>query len=147
MVRKLLIIDDDNDDREFFCEAIEAIDEQIVCYAEINGRKALENLDSEKIENPDVIFLDVNMPLMDGWECLRRLKSKESYKSIPVIMYSTTSNTEDLEKAHLMGAISFLVKPSDIKSLKKSLEVAIDHLNTGSLQTLQNGSLFLIPSH
>jgi len=110
MIRTFLLIDDDQDDKELFCEAIFAIDEQIVCYAETNGRKALEKLNSKKIENPDVIFLDVNMPIMDGWQCLSMLKSSDALKNIPVIMYSTSSQFEDIEKAQQMGAASFFTK-------------------------------------
>jgi CheY-like chemotaxis protein len=146
MATRLLLIDDDRDDRELFCEAVEAIGEEIVCYSEPNGRRAIEKLDSKKIESPDVIFLDVNMPLMDGWECLRILKSNEAFKHIPIIMFSTSSQTEEVEKAQQLGAISFIKKPTDFKSFKKSLEIIINHLMAGSLQPPQVSSPLLIIS-
>src|SRR4051812_7578026 len=118
MIKKFLLIDDDQDDKELFCEAIAAIDEQIVCYAETSGLKALDKLNNKKIDKPDVIFLDVNMPIMDGWQCLSMLKSSEAHNGIPVIMYSTSSQAEDIQKAQQMGAASFFTKPTDFKRLK-----------------------------
>lgn len=140
MSKKLLLIDDDTDDTEMFREAIEAIDEKIICYSETNGRKALEKLESKKIENPDVIFLDINMPIMGGWECLSILQSSEAYKNIPVIMYSTSSVYEDKEKAQQMGAVSFITKPIYFKSLKEILEAVVNLLKAGALQVRQPGS-------
>jgi CheY-like chemotaxis protein len=146
MTKNFLLIDDDQDDRELFCEAIEAIDKQIICYGETSGLKALEKLNSNKIQNLDVIFLDVNMPVMDGWQCLSILKSTEVCKSIPVIMYSTSYQPEDIEKAQHMGAVCFFTKPTDFQSLKKSLGIVVNHVKTGSLQALQAGSPLLTNS-
>jgi CheY-like chemotaxis protein len=131
MVRKFLLIDDDRDDRELFCEAIEALDEDIVCFAETNGRKVLEKLDSKIIEIPDVIFIDVNMPVLSGWQFLGIVKSKPEYKNIPAIMYSTSTEVEDISKARELGALCYLKKPPDFTSLKESLEVIINHVKGG----------------
>jgi CheY-like chemotaxis protein len=134
MVKKFLIIDDDQDDKELFCEAIKAIDEEIDCYSETIGRKALEKLNSKKLEKPDVIFMDVNMPLLNGWECLSLLKANQEYKEIPVVVYSTSAETEDVNKARKLGALCYFKKPSDFKGLKESLQVIINHVNGGVLE-------------
>lgn len=146
MASKFLLIDDDADDRELFCEAINAIDEQITCYSETNGRRALEKLDNREIEPPDVIFLDVNMPVMNGWQCLSALKSNETYKNIPVIIYSTSSHAHEVEKAHDHGALYFMTKPSDFKTLTKNLEMIANLIKANSLHLVQPGSLFPISS-
>lgn len=136
MVKKILLIDDDADDRELFCDALSEIDPQIICYTATGGYKALEKLDHQEIIIPDIIFIDINMPGMNGWQCISVLKEQESYKHIPMIMYSTTSHTEDIEKAQSMGALCFFTKPSNFKELKKSMELVVSHLNSGSLSSL-----------
>ncbi len=68
----ILLADDDMDDTEMFCEALADIDESIICHCAVNGSDALRILDGLK-ELPSVIFLDLNMPLMNGWDCLTHL--------------------------------------------------------------------------
>ena len=90
MPKILMLIDDDADDRELFCEAAVELDAQIVCYTAANCKQALATLDSLKSGLPEVIFLDVSMPITNGWACLRLLKEHNVYSKIPVIMYSTS---------------------------------------------------------
>jgi CheY-like chemotaxis protein len=66
---------------------------------------------------PDIIFLDVNMLQVTGWECLTRIKNSEQYRDIPVIMYSTSASNLDKQKAKKLGASGFLTKPSDFRML------------------------------
>lgn len=134
MGTKLLLIDDDIDDRELFCEAIQALGGVLICYAEPNCRRAFENLDKKNMEHPEVIFLDINMPIMNGWECLRALKSHQAYKHIPVVMYSTSAEVEDVNKARKLGALCFLKKPTSFNGLKESLEVIVNHVKGAVLQ-------------
>jgi CheY-like chemotaxis protein len=133
MVLKFLLIDDDADDRDLFCEALYSIDQQIICYTAAGCRKALAKLDAQEIELPDIIFLDINMPGMDGWHCLSLLKNHEIYRQIPVIIYSTTSHMEDIERTQASGALCFFTKPSSFTNLKQVLELIIKPLKTGSL--------------
>jgi CheY-like chemotaxis protein len=116
----IFLADDDADDRGFFCEAVEEIDKSVVCFAVKNGA-LIFNLLSDKTGQPDIIFLDINMPVMDGWECLRKLKSDDRYAAIPVAMYSTTSHVMHVEKALALGALCFLTKPDDFKQIKEIL--------------------------
>lgn len=134
MALQILLIDDDCDDREIFCEALEILSELDVCHAVSNGERAFELL--SKIDLPQLIFLDINMPVMNGWECLKRLKRDDTYREIPVIMYSTSSYHEDIEKARKLGALCFFSKPHDFKELKNSLHAVILHLQNGNLELL-----------
>ena len=93
-------------------------------------------MSSKEIEIPDIIFLDINMPIINGWQCLSVLKEQEIYKSIPVIMYSTSSHSEHVEKARQLGALCFFTKPPNFQNLKKSLEIVVTHLHSNSLSTL-----------
>ena len=90
MHKRILLADDDADDRALFCEAISEIDSSLLCHAVSNGDQALKWLAQER-NRPDVIFLDVNMPVVTGWECIHQIKQKTELRHIPVIMYSTTS--------------------------------------------------------
>lgn len=139
-MKKFLIVDDDTDDREMFCEALQQVVPDCICHNAPNGRRAILALDEGEIERPDLIFLDINMPLMNGWQCLSKLKESAAYKAIPVIMYSTSSYPEDVEKADRLGALCFFIKPSNFRELKSSLAVVADHVNTGSLATLAHNA-------
>lgn len=136
MTRVFLIVDDDIDDRTLFCEAITEINPQFECYSESNGRLLLSKLETNEFVRPDIIFLDINMPVMNGWEVLEKLKLDEKYKDIPVIIYSTSGLEKDFNKAQRYGALSFLIKPYGYLLLKKSLKIIIEHLEQDSLSEI-----------
>ncbi len=133
MANEFLLVDDDSDDSELFCEALNEVDTSVHCHFALDGNEALIML--EEI-NPAVIFLDINMPGMNGWDCLTKLKSKEEYKHIPIIMYSTSSHQTEVDKAFNMGALSFFSKPSDYKELKAMLKEVVEKINNGTLESL-----------
>jgi CheY-like chemotaxis protein len=83
---------------------------------------------------PDVIFLDLNMPVMNGWQCLAKLKNSEAYKEIPVVMYTTSSNPRDYEIAIDLNAHGLITKPSKPKVLSKILNTVICSLGTIELR-------------
>ena len=144
---RFLIVDDDTDDRELFCEALTEVMPNSICYNAPNGRRAITALENREIDLPDLIFLDINMPVMNGWQCLSQLKENEAYKNIPVIIYSTSSYPEDIEKALHYGALCFFSKPSSFKDLKQSLMLVAYHIRNESLASLVHSSpLFLTGS-
>lgn len=120
-LKTLMIVDDDSDDREFFCEALNDIDSSAECLVAINGEDALKILRNGIKQLPDFIFLDLNMPRMDGRTCLAELKKDAKLKNIPVIIFSTSSYPQDIEETHERGAAYFLTKPSDFKKLKSEI--------------------------
>src|SRR5882762_9611818 len=103
LIIRFLLIDDDTDDRELFSEALATVDPVIVCDQATDGAEALDRLRRSELCEPDIIFLDINMPVMNGWQFLTKLKSEEKYKHIPVIVYSTSSNQKDKRIADEMG--------------------------------------------
>jgi CheY-like chemotaxis protein len=137
-VKRFLIIDDDEDDNELFTEALAAVESGIICYSAEDGQEAIDKLDAKVIGQPDIIFMDINMPVMNGWQCLTKLKSVSDYNGIPVIIYSTSSDKRDKELAKDMGAICFFTKFSDFKKLIKVLEIVIHKMNTNSIDAICN---------
>lgn len=115
----ILAVDDDSEDFEFFRDAIQEIDSTIVILRATNGHEALHMLENH-ILMPNYIFLDINMPMMDGKTCLQEIRKNDRLKGIPVIMYSTTSNQTEIKQYKMLGA-NFLVKPDRFAYLVKSL--------------------------
>jgi len=119
-----MIIDDDQDDRFFFKEALAEILSSAVCLEAKDGVEALEQL--RKAEPlPDFIFLDVNMPRMDGHECLKELKKDAKLKDIMVIMYSTSFSDQSINEFLRLGASSCLNKTSNLSKLPGQILAAI----------------------
>lgn len=123
MTKCFLLADDDADDRELFSDALFKIHSSIICHCVSDGKEVLEKLDTKEFTKPDIIFLDINMPVMNGWQCLKKLKETEAYKHIPVIMFSTSSHQRDANIALDLGALCFFTKPGDFNQLKNILEV------------------------
>ena len=76
---------------------------------------------------PDLIFLDINMPIMSGWQCLTEFKKAGHLKHIPVIMFTTSSQPKEKELAKELGAQDFIIKPSEYKALKQLIFDAINN--------------------
>jgi CheY-like chemotaxis protein len=132
-----LLIDDDADDRELFCEALQQIDPGLVCNTAASGRAALDLLAKGQMEVPHIIFLDLNMPKLNGWKCLTLFREQERYKSIPVILYSTASPGEEgLHHLDKSGFLFFYSKPPDFQCLKKDLTLVVKHLVSDTLTLL-----------
>ena len=117
----VLIVDDDHEDCELFNEAIHEIDPAIKCWTARDGRQALNFLTTELIVLPDYIFLDINMPLMNGKDTLIEIKKNTRLRDIPVVMYSTTSDTKEIQGYYKLGAYDFLIKPNNFNRLVEAL--------------------------
>lgn len=116
------LVDDDQDDRDLFGMALQDIDESIGYIYAVNCVEALKMLKADGAIIPDFIFLDLNMPFMNGKECLEEIKKIARLKDIPVIIYTTSSFEKDLEDTKRMGATHFLTKTSDFDDLIKILK-------------------------
>src|SRR5438874_13541995 len=99
----LLIIDDDPDDAGLLCAAVYKVNKEYHCNIASNGNEALQLL-KDAIVTPDLIFMDLNLPLMNGKECLTELKKRPELKNIPVIVYSTSKLQTDIDEAYKLGA-------------------------------------------
>jgi CheY-like chemotaxis protein len=115
------IADDDPDDRELFIEALRTIDPDCDCITATDGEDALYKLSNGLEQLPDFIFLDLNMPKVNGRECLAIIKKTGKFDQIPVIIYSTSAEEKDIEQTTKSGAAYFLQKPNRFEDLSKAL--------------------------
>jgi CheY-like chemotaxis protein len=127
----ILYADDDVDDCELVVEALEKIDPGINCVMANDGLQALQMLNEEQ-NLPDYIFLDVNMPVMNGKNCLIELKKDDRLKEIPVVIYSTTQDREEIQELYAIGACEFLKKPNSFNDLCLSLKEVIGKLQAAA---------------
>lgn len=106
----ILYADDDPEDLELFADAMTEIDPEIEVFLAPDGPSALERLDALPFV-PDLIFFDVNMPILSGMECVAALRKSERFKDATLILYSTTSSELESYKGLKAGASRFLQKP------------------------------------
>lgn len=112
----VLIIDDDQDDIDIFCEAMNEVDERVTCIGASTGQEGINLLLNGT--KPEFVFLDLNMPLMNGKQCLRTIKSNHFIKDIPIFVYTTSGSSEDVAETSRLGATHFFTKPSRFLELK-----------------------------
>ena len=132
----ILLIDDDDDDQFIFLTALDNVAPDGRCDIAHNALEAFQYLHA-RAAVPDMIFLDLNMPLMNGFEFLfffviflygeflLILKGDPRFSPVPVIIFSTSDNPEDQSRAKELGAIQFITKTADIELLKKDLRYII----------------------
>ena len=125
------LIDDDFDDQEIFSLALEKVDPTLTCITANSGLEALQKLADERLSIPDYIFLDLNMPRMNGKECLTEIRKYDRLKNIPVVIYSTSSMKNEIAETVKLGATDFIVKPYSMTDL-------IDELNRFFQKRLKN---------
>lgn len=116
----IILIDDDDDDTELFEEAVREIDQSISFRAYKDGISAIEAI-MEDGETPNVIFLDLNMPIYSGSEVLKKLRATSQGKDIPVVIYSTSINAKDVDELTPFEVSHFVTKPDSFEGLKHRL--------------------------
>ena len=122
----ILYAEDDIDDFGFFCEVAKGFSESITVINTRNGIETIEYLDNS-IVLPELIFLDINMPAMDGKACLKNIKRDPKFRDIPVIIYSTSQNPRDRDQCIQMGAVAFLAKPNNVSEANSILSRFLDN--------------------
>ena len=120
-IRECLIIDDDQDDQEIFVMCVANVSDCINCTTANNGVNAIAMLNSHTDYTPDYIFVDVNMPKMNGIDCLRNLKKIARLQGTTIFMYSTTAEGNAFAESKKLGATDFIIKPTRTGELKEKL--------------------------
>ncbi|MDT7828845.1 response regulator [Pricia sp. S334] len=132
---RIFLVDDDEDDRDLFKDAINEIPLKTRINTFTSGIELISLLEHENHNWPQLIFLDLNMPIMGGEECLQRLRSIPKLDSMPIIVYSTIVVDSLADRLSEIGANMYLQKPSSFPQLKSLLEQCI----TSVLQTKGEG--------
>lgn len=109
---KIILAEDDAEDQELFLDALDEAQVPSEVTTVENGQQLLDNLRDESQPNPDVIFIDVSMPVKDGIKALEEIKKDEELRDIPAVMLSTWDHPADIEDAFEKGADLYVQKPS-----------------------------------
>lgn len=113
----ILIAEDDVDDRMLLQTAFDEANILVRIEFVGNGSELMEFLDGKNY--PRIILLDLNMPKKDGRETLREIKQHPVYKMIPVVVFTTTKNENEIARCYELGANTYVVKPDSFESLRK----------------------------
>ena len=127
--RSIVLADDDSDDCLLFEDALKELAHNIKLTTTNDGMELMDYLDETVPPPPDVIFLDLNMPRKSGYECLEEIKSTPRFKDIPVIIFSTSSQQEVIDRVYDEGASLYVRKPGSFPKLKQAIEkiLAMDY--------------------
>jgi len=124
----ILLADDDTDDCIFFKEAVEELRLPTQLSSLHDGEQLMQHLNNETNKLPDVLFLDLNMPRKNGFECLSEIKLDQRLKELPVIIFSTSFEQEVVNLLYKNGAQYFIRKPSEFSQFKKIIHQTISTL-------------------
>jgi len=123
---KIIFTDDDQDDCNLFAEAMKetGINHQLITFND--GLQLLNYLNKDDAEMPHILFLDLNMPFMNGFESLKEIRANEKFRDIPIAIYSTSASEKDQEDTFVSGANVYIKKPNDFSVLKRVLKEVIE---------------------
>lgn len=121
----IILADDDEDDRMFFSDAFEELKINTKVQTCNDGVELMNYLNNDESVLPHVLFLDLNMPMKNGIECLEEIKANKRFDDIIIAIYSTSSSEEHIEETFIKGANIYIKKPSDFNELKKVLSYVV----------------------
>ena len=128
----IFLADDDNDDRMLFTEVLVELPFDLTVQTFDNGVDLMSSLLDRNLSLPDVIFLDLNMPLMNGEECLEDIRREPKLVKIPIIIYSGFLDRDQVILLKEKGADHYLQKPSNFKDLIDLLHRAVELVKSGN---------------
>lgn len=122
----ILFADDDRDDCFLFEDALKEISLFTHLTTVHDGEQLMQLLNEKKEHLPDILFLDLNMPRKNGFECLLEIKRTEKLKRLPVLIFSTSFESKAVNLLYKNGAQHFILKPGDFMQLKKIIQQALN---------------------
>lgn len=121
-VMNIVLADDDADDRFLFDEAISELDIKTKLSLFNDGKALMDYLLLPNTVLPEIVFLDLNMPIKNGMQCLKEIRANNNLKELCVVIYSTSSSEEDIENTFINGANVYINKPNSFTALKKAID-------------------------
>ena len=121
----ILYADDDTDDCIFFKKALGELLLSTNLTTVNDGEQLMQLLTNETNELPDVLFLDLNMPRKNGFECLSEIKQNKKLKDLPLVMLSTSNSKDTISMVFKIGAHVYIHKPGDFAQLKQVIHHAL----------------------
>jgi CheY-like chemotaxis protein len=125
---QLLLADDDKDDCDLFKEALDELPVTADLATVHDGEQLMQLLVDKKNQLPQVLFLDLNMPRKNGFECLAEIKKDQSLKDLPVIIFSTSYDSDIVNLLYTNGAHFYISKPNEFDKLKNVIQTALSSL-------------------
>ena len=121
----VLLVDDDGDDFLFFKKALDNQVFNTNLNRVANGNKLTDLLNDENMPIPDIVFLDVNMPGKNGYDCVIEMKESKRLDKIPIVMYSTCYQEFVADVLYNMGANFYIKKPVEFQDIKNVIQKAL----------------------
>lgn len=139
----ILLADDDTDDCFFFKEAVTTLIPHANFTAVHDGEQLMQRLADETNKLPDVLFLDLNMPRKNGFECLTEIKQHQKLKHLQVVIFSTSHSYDDINITFKTGSDVYVRKPSNydqlLQLIQHALPIAADNITAkGKLKYILN---------
>jgi CheY-like chemotaxis protein len=117
--KQVMLAEDDEDDFYFFSMAINEVPYTVVLKRADDGELLLELLNQEV---PDVLFMDMYLPKKNGRECLKEIRSNKKYDTLPIIIYTSMKELEQIEFCYREGSNLYVLKPTSFNELKEIIE-------------------------
>ncbi|MFM9950385.1 MAG: response regulator [Saprospiraceae bacterium] len=140
---QILLADDDEGDRFLFIEAVTGMEINAIIHTVNDGVQLMKHLVKEDGPLPNLIFLDLNMPRKNGFECLKEIRSHEKLKDIPIVIYSTSASEKDIDETFNNGANIYIKKPNDFNLLEQLLYKAIRNIEQYQEEPACKGTFLL----
>jgi CheY-like chemotaxis protein len=115
----ILLVDDDPEEFELFETAMSEIQRDVIL---VHSDGCSDLLATVLKHNPDIVFIDINMPAVNGIECLKGIRARKEFRSLPVIMYSTSNSRIHIQQSFENQANFYIVKPHSLTGIRQALE-------------------------
>ncbi|MCR4032118.1 MULTISPECIES: response regulator [Flavobacterium] len=123
--RHVLLADDDIDDCDFFSDIFSEQFPDLKLSISYNGSKLINLLEGPPEPAADLIFLDLNMPVLSGPECLKKIRESQHLKHHVIVIFTTSSNPADIQRMYELGADYFITKPADYSKMAQLINKAV----------------------
>ena len=143
----ILLADDSIDEHFLFVHTLRGLDGDVHISTALNGVELLKILNDSSRSLPDLLFLDLNMPLKNGKEALAEIRKNPKLDALPVIIYSTSDEKRDVNETLALGANLYVRKPQDFIQLERSLNrILAMYRDKGTIRPPESAFVFPLES-